>query len=469
MENKGWSSPLTLPHLLAASSPDPRQLEWRVQVIERDLALPIKAVALSIMFYYLFMYHWMADMNLSRSMAAQDFNRNFAQEVVQMGFLVYAALNIGVAFILRGMQQLTPLMVQSTVFSIALIDGLYLGAMVAITGGIDSNLYWLYMLLIVRNSVSVAAAGPQVVLNLLMCLFYGAAVLIDRMIQEADSTVLRSAETELPLDLGKPFLLRILLMVAVAAWCYSMQLLLDKQRRNMEEQYELDLRRRQQEASGRLAAEIAHQLKNPLAIINNAAFTLRRTVKEGKTITQQIQIIREEVERSDRIITELMGYTQLVEGRVEKLNVVEELERAILRVFPPAVKYETQIHRDFSPELPHLLAQRDHFVEIFVNLMQNAREVMNGSGNIWVKATYGDNHSILISVEDDGPGIPEQFREKIFEPYFSTRDKGTGLGLVIVKHNAEIYGGKVRVESELGKGSRFIVQFPARTLMKLKK
>ncbi len=229
------------------------------------------------------------------------------------------------------------------------------------------------------------------------------------------------------------------------------------------------MRREQLEASGRLAAEIAHQLKNPLGVINNAAFTLQRTVKEGKTITQQIRIIREEVERSDRIITELMGYAQLAEGRVEKLEVQEELERAILQVFPPAVKYEVQIHRDYAPALPQLLAQRNHLAEVFINLLQNAREAMNGRGNLWVSTAYGDNYSVVVTIADDGPGIAAEHLPKIFAPYFTTREKGTGLGLAIVKHNTEIYGGKVWVESELGQPTKFIVQFPARTLMKLRK
>src|SRR5205085_10066874 len=129
-------------------------------------------------------------------------------------------------------------------------------------------------------------------------------------------------------------------------------------------------------------AEIAHQLKNPLGIINNAAFTLQRTLKEGKTITQQIQIIREEVERGDRILTELMGYARLSEGKVEKLEVTAELDSAIDQVFPPGAKYDTKVHRDYAPALPPLLVQKGHISEVFVNLLQNAREAMDGKGEI---------------------------------------------------------------------------------------
>ena len=74
---------------------------------------------------------------------------------------------------------------------------------------------------------------------------------------------------------------------------------------------------------------------------------------------------------------------------------------------------------------------------------------------------------MVVTVSDNGPGIRKDQLEKIFQPYFSTKEKGTGLGLSIVKHNTEIYGGSVRVESELGKGSRFVIELPTRTFMKL--
>ncbi len=436
--------------------------------MERDLGLPIKAAVIGIVFYYLFLSNWMSDTYL-------EDRRRMAQDAVQYGFFLYLAINVGAAFILVGMRNLSISLVQWTVCGVAFADGLFLAGLVVITGGLQSALYWFYVAVIIRNSITVTAPGPQVALNLLMCMFYLGAVVLDASISELDRADLDSeaiqwidyAGDKSTQVFDKPLALRMLLLGCVAAWSYGIQVLLHRQRQSQDEERELSLRRDQLEASGRLAAEIAHQLKNPLGIINNAAFTLQRTVKEGKgTITQQIQIIREEVERSDRIITELMGYAKLAEGRVEKLDVVEELERAITQVFPAAVKYEVRIHRDFAPDLPHLLAQRNDIAEVFVNIMQNAREAMGGRGNLWVSAAHGDGLSVLITIEDDGPGIAPQNIGRIFEAYFTTREKGSGLGLAIVKHNTELYGGTVRVESELGNGTRFVLQFPARTLMK---
>jgi signal transduction histidine kinase len=105
-----------------------------------------------------------------------------------------------------------------------------------------------------------------------------------------------------------------------------------------------------------------------------------------------------------------------------------------------------------------------------VNLLQNARDALGSEGgNIYIEARCHPDYSIGISIRDDGPGIPKEKQERIFEPYYTTKEKGTGLGLATVKHNVELYGGSVRLESELGKGARFTLLFPAKALMRLDK
>jgi signal transduction histidine kinase len=268
---------------------------------------------------------------------------------------------------------------------------------------------------------------------------------------------------------AEPLMVRLALLVLMAVCSYGVQVLLERQRKAEEEAREAALREGQLHAAGRLAAEFAHQIKNPLAVINNAAYSIQRGLKQGRPVNPgQVQIIQEEVERSDRIITDIMGYAQLSEGRVEKLSVTEELDRAIERVFPPAAGYPVVVHREYGPDFPPLLMLRRHVSETFINLLQNAREALDGrGGNVFVRAQCGNNYSIEVAIGDDGPGIPPDKREQIFEAYYTTKEKGTGLGLATVKHNVELYGGTVRVESELGKGTRFILIFPAKTLMKL--
>jgi signal transduction histidine kinase len=162
-----------------------------------------------------------------------------------------------------------------------------------------------------------------------------------------------------------------------------------------------------------------------------------------------------------------MGYAQLAEGKVEKLWLQQELDQAIRQVFPEEAHYQTRILKSYAEDLPALLMQKAHLSEIFVNLLKNAREAMDGQGNLRIEAIPDLNSSITVVIADEGPGIPKDKQQQIFEPYFSMKPRGSGLGLSIVKNNVEMYGGTVRVESELGKGARFVVNFPTRTFMKL--
>ena len=191
-------------------------------------------------------------------------------------------------------------------------------------------------------------------------------------------------------------------------------------------------------------------------------------MKSGKGDPQQhIRIIQEEVSRADRIITEVMGYAELTEGRVEKINLEEKIRKAVHEALPkgitPGLKVELNLHAPFPP----MLMQRRHLTEILVNLLLNAREAMDGKGKIIISARVRNDLAVEIIVADNGPGIETGQLERIFEAYYTTKKRGSGIGLAIVKNNVELYGGTVRAESELGKGTRFILVFPARASLKL--
>jgi len=337
--------------------------------------------------------------------------------------------------------------------------------MALITGGSDSINFWLFVGLIVRNAVSVPPGVSQIILNFAISLCYVLVAVLDITVtNNLDDVTQRALELSPRSDFGQPFFLRLIVLWLMTGVCYGVQAFLEKQRIAAEEADGFAALENQLRSAGRLSAEFAHQIKNPLAIINNTAFSLQRAF-EGKNsqALQQIEIIREEVARADRVITQIMGYAQLSEGRVEKLNVIEELDRAVAQVFPAAMPSAIEIQRDYGHSFPPLLMQRGHLAEILVNLLQNAREALGERGTVLLTAASHHDYTIEIAIRDSGPGIEPDKLERVFEAYFTTKAKGTGLGLAIVKHNVELYGGKVRVESGLGKGAKFTVLFPART------
>jgi signal transduction histidine kinase len=440
----------------------------RIRFVERGVAVPAKAVVLLVLLYLLFVSRWF--LNLTVPMEE-------AWNLLRTFFLIYFALNVGASILFWGMDEVPARILQRVVYSLGILDAVGLAALTLVTGGFDSILYWLFLGLIIRNAAVIPYAEVQISVNLLGCSFYLLAGSLERVLNRTDLELIEGIGRGTVMGAGaegghepvESLILRMLLLLLMTACCYGIQVLLDRRRREEREADEFAVKQHQLEAAGRLAAEIAHQLKNPLGIINNAAYTLQRTVKEGKTITQQIAIIREEVARSDRIITELMGYAQLAEGKVERISVTEELDRSIEASFPPGMQYPVKVRRDYGPAIPLLLGQRGHFSEIFTNLLTNAREALNGPGALVVSARATPDYEVEIRVQDNGPGIPAELHGRLFEAYFTTKERGTGLGLAIVRHNAELYGGSVRVESILGKGATFIVLLPARSVMRMRR
>lgn len=495
-----------LASLFEAPPVSPEQQADRVRFMERDVCLTIKVIVLSGL-AYLLLSDWFEG-------APKLGDTDIA--TIRKYFRWYLAANILLGAVVFAMDYLPLRWVKTAVFVLNIVDGAFVSLLLVATGGLESTIYWVFLVLVIRVSVSITGVRLQLTFNLLLILSYLVAGVTDLTLQEltADQAALASdpaiatatvVSTNAPrpaakatgprkqrppkndvgdqtLDYSQAVLLaitgladrnalqllfsRVALLLLLAVSCYGINVLADRQLLVQEEAREFSIRQEQLRSTGRLAAEIAHQLKNPLAIINNAAFSLQRSLGDAKpAAVQQLEMIREEVGRSDRILTELMGYAQLAEGRVERLDVREEVDHALQRAFPPALQppVRTQVH--CAANLPPLLMQRAHLREALVNLLTNAREAIGPDGTITLAAHLDDHGTVHLTVTDDGPGIPDYQREHVFEPYFSTKEKGTGLGLAIVRHNTEIYGGKVTVESTLGKGTTFTLTFPAKTTM----
>jgi signal transduction histidine kinase len=448
--------------LMEIPTPDPARQLQRIRVVERNIILPVKAVFIAMIAYSFDIKPWFG---------LQASTLDVVVETVQYIFQAYILISILVALILLAMERLPMAVVQWTVVADGLVDGLFVGALAVVSGGLDSILFWLFVVLIIRNAANTPPGFSQLSLNLATSLCYVAVGVMDvSVIGGMGDATLNNYDFEPHEELGQPFALRLVVLGLTTICCYGAQILLERQRLAIEESVEFAAREGQLHSAGRLAAEFAHQIKNPLAIINNTAHSLQRALRENKdSAAQQIEIIQEEVARADKVITQIMGYAQLSEGRVEKLYVVEEIDRAIAQVFPAATPTEIKIHRDYSPPFPPLLMQHSHLSEILVNLLHNAREALGGTGNIFVTARCRRDLAVEISVADDGPGIPPEKIVRIFEAYYTTKKKGSGLGLAIVKHNTELYGGTVRLESPsgesgLGSGAKFTLSFPAKAL-----
>lgn len=458
----------------------------RIDFMEENVFLPVKAFVVILLFNFIYYSGTFTQPTRPSELTAEareiapqlsaagaktsELMRASANDIdvqmVKRVFWAYVGINLLSALMLIFMHRFNIALIQWVVIVTNLIDAAFLTAWTIETGLLTESLYWIFLGLIVRNAVSVPLPTLQIGVNLAVIGCFAYAGIVDRVMV---SFGLQRLDTEaVPIE---AFSVRIFLMLLLMACCYGVQALFDNQRQTRENISDLSARQKQLETAGRMAAEIAHQIKNPLSIMTNSLYSLKRCLPDGKEARERaerhFEILQEELHHSDQIVTELMGYAQLAEGKVENLDFSEELENAIDQVFPDGSAYEVSIRRDIDEELPLLKMQRGHLRDILINLLKNSREAMDGRGSIHLTARPNDDYTILFTLEDTGPGIPPDKVERVFEPYFSTRAGGSGLGLAIVKHNTEIYGGSVKAESALGIGARFVLELPSKTLLRI--
>src|SRR5687767_7098229 len=254
--------------LLHETSPTQQEMSFRLQSVERDIILPVKAVVIGVLLYNFYYTKWFEDSAIPWSVA---------QYIVERFFLIYLALNAVVALILIFSHKIGSVFVQRLIFTSNFVDGLFVAALTFVTGGFDSILYWLFLGLIIRNAVSCPLAVPQIILNGSLSLSYLIAGVLDlilkvQMVDFDDGTGVSPA-AENP---AEPFILRLIVLILMSLCCYGVQVLFERHRQAEEEAREFAGRQQQLRSAGRLAAQIAHQIKNPLAIINNAAFSLEK-------------------------------------------------------------------------------------------------------------------------------------------------------------------------------------------------
>ncbi len=208
---------------------------------------------------------------------------------------------------------------------------------------------------------------------------------------------------------------------------------------------------------GQLAGSIGHELRNPLGVISNAIYYLKMAQPDADdTVKEYLEIIENEMRVSDKIVTDLLDFTRL--KSVDRASViVSELVRQTLERFPAPASVEVVL--EIAADLPPVYADPHHIVQVLGNLTVNACQAMNNVGKLIISAAaQGD--MIRIAVRDTGMGISPEVMRKLFEPLFTTKIKGIGLGLAVSKKLVEANGGRIEVQSEPGKGSTFSVYLP---------
>jgi signal transduction histidine kinase len=215
-------------------------------------------------------------------------------------------------------------------------------------------------------------------------------------------------------------------------------------------------------ATGRLAASIAHEINNPLQAIQNCLhLVLNRPLTDEKKL-RYLNMAQEEVERLITIVTRTLDFYRPSKGRPSPTQVNDVVE-AVLALAGKRLEHgHVRVQRKLAPDLPQLTVVRDQLTQVFLNLVINAAEAMPEGGELTISSACEDNW-VCVGFSDTGPGIPPDEVSKIFEPFYTTKATGTGLGLAVSYGIVERQGGRIMVDSQRGQGATLTVRLPIGT------
>jgi PAS domain S-box-containing protein len=217
---------------------------------------------------------------------------------------------------------------------------------------------------------------------------------------------------------------------------------------------------------GQLASGVSHELRNPLGAIKNAALYVRRKIANSELSATEprmlefLDLIDEEVESANKVITDLLSFSRVVKPTVSLVNAGSIIKDALNHVaVPENVKVVTAV----DPNLPMVLVDSSQIRQVFINVILNAMEAMPQGGRFEIKAS-AKNESVIVDFADSGCGIPDSVMGRIFDPLFTTKPRGIGLGLAMSKNIMDRHGGDMGVTSKEGKGTTFTVSLPTRVV-----
>jgi signal transduction histidine kinase len=238
--------------------------------------------------------------------------------------------------------------------------------------------------------------------------------------------------------------------------------------RELRAQGEALLRSERLAAIGRIAAQITHEIRNPLSSISLNAEELGERAPEARELCDAI--VRE-VDRLAAITEEYLRFARLPKPQMQRADLNEMVRELLEFVRPELVAAGASVEQRLSPELPRVLADVAQLRQLLLNLLRNAREAMPGGGSLRVSTRDGGGDGfagderrpawVEIEVRDSGPGIEPSRLQRIFDPFFTTKERGTGLGLAMAQEIAQEHGGQLTCASTVGFGTAFTLRIPA--------
>jgi signal transduction histidine kinase len=203
---------------------------------------------------------------------------------------------------------------------------------------------------------------------------------------------------------------------------------------------------------GEMSAFLAHEIRNPLFAIGGFAHSLMRSTNLNQGERDKLNIILQETERLDRLLKSVLDFARPSPGNGGEVDVAAIIAETVDLMKIGYCTQDIVLDTSVAQNLPRVKGDADLFKQCLINLVKNSVEAMPGGGRIAIRADLADRR-VRVEVEDNGPGMPKALLEKVFSPFFTTKDKGYGLGLAMIKKVVEDFEGRVELTSTEGGGT----------------
>ena len=222
--------------------------------------------------------------------------------------------------------------------------------------------------------------------------------------------------------------------------------------------------RRQYEELAELAGSLAHEIKNPLSVIHMNIDLLSEELTESEApirrrALEKVDIVRMQCERMEALLRDFLRFARLRDIDLTPGSLNEQIDRVLRAYQAQADAANVDVVRYLDPDLPAILLHSDSLQAALMNLVKNALEAMPDGGSLWAR-TYTTRGGAALDLIDTGDGMDDNTAMHMFEPFYSTKSGGSGLGLPTARKIIEAHGGRIAVQTEVGRGTKFVLEFP---------
>lgn len=371
---------------------------------------------------------------------------------VFMMFFFYMIFNIAQSYFFY-LNRVSPSQIKPFCYISYIVDIIFVTALIYFDAkyqrtGFQSDFYVFYFLLILRGFGIFRSPKENIVISIVISILF------------VFSLHMQPSEVEVLGD--RLFYFRFFMIWVVTFMAWFIVDIINRQKMELIGVRERLLKTEHLANVGELAATLAHEINNPMGIISAYSEYMMRKIPESSEQREDFEVILKEAQRCKRILKELMDYSKPTMDEINKLDLRPLNDEVITLLFNTDKEAKYTIEKNYDSNLPLMLGDGGQVKQALINIYMNARQAMPDGGEITVtmKQAAGGDKSIIIQIDDNGPGIPRDLIDKVFDPFVSGRKDGTGLGLYITRQIVEAHRGKIAIEKHKDKGTRIIITFP---------